>query len=150
MIEVGHLAAAAAARRSRGRAGSSSRRSRGPIAQRGPVSSVSSDGVGGHVVEQAERRHDLGDLGQPQQAGQADDLDGDAGPGQGVEDVLGVGVVAGQHADLGPRARRGRPGRASTSQASSSAWVAKTRAVTTPSSAASGLATSGSTWPYLS
>ena len=59
-------------------------------------------GVGGDVVEQAEDRHDLGDLGQPQQSGQADDLDGDAGPGQGVEDVLGVRVVAGEDADLRP------------------------------------------------
>ena len=52
-------------------------RSRGPTAQRGPVSSVSRDGVGGDVVQQVERGHDLGHLGQPEQPGQADDLDRD-------------------------------------------------------------------------
>ena len=60
-------------------------------------------GVRGDVVQQPQHRHDLGDLGQPQQAREADDLDRDAGAGEGVEDVGGVGVVAGQHADRRPR-----------------------------------------------
>ena len=82
------------------------RRSRGPIAQRGPVSRVSSDGVGGHVVQQVQHRDHLGHLGQPQQPAQADDLDRDPGAGQRVEDLLGVRVVAGQHPDVGPGRRR--------------------------------------------
>ena len=57
----------------------SSARSRGPIAQRGPVSSVQQLGVGGEVVQQRQRGHHLGDLGQPEQPLEADDLDRDLG-----------------------------------------------------------------------
>jgi hypothetical protein len=91
-------------------------------------------------VQQVERRHDLGDLGQPQQAGEADDLDGDAGAVERVEDVRGVGVVAGEHADVGPGgASSWAPATASASQASSSAWVSK-HAGRDLAAAASGLA----------
>ena len=60
-------------------------------------------GVGGDVVQERQRRDDLGHLRQPDQTGQADDLDRDARGGQRVVDVLGLRVVAAQHADLGPR-----------------------------------------------
>ncbi len=86
-------------------------------------------GVGGRSCSSVQRRHDLGDLGQPEQPGQTDDLDRDAGAGQRVEDVRGVRVVAGQHADVGPRrsgSRRARRAPRSASQASSSACVSKT------------------------
>ena len=63
-------------------------------------------GVGGEVVEQVERRDHLGHLGQPEQALEADDLDRDLARGQRVEDVGGVGVVAGEHADLATSAAR--------------------------------------------
>ena len=59
-------------------------------------------GVGGDVVEQVQGGHDLGHLGQPDQPGQADDLDRHVASGQGVEHVGGVRVVAGEHADVGP------------------------------------------------
>ncbi len=59
-------------------------------------------GVGGDVVEQVQGGDDLGDLGQPDQPGQADDLDGHVTGRQGVEHVGRVGVVAGEHADVGP------------------------------------------------
>ena len=59
-------------------------------------------GVGGDVVEQVQRRHHLGDLGQPDQPGEADDLHGHVARGERVEDVGGVRVVAGEHADVGP------------------------------------------------
>ena len=58
----------------------SSARSRGPIAQRGPVSRVSSDGVGGDVLDQGQGGDHLGHLGQPEQALEADDLDRDLAP----------------------------------------------------------------------
>ncbi len=57
-------------------------------------------GVGGDVLDQGERRDHLGDLGQPEQALEADDLDRDLAVAQRVEDRCGVRVVAGQHADL--------------------------------------------------
>ena len=115
----------------------SSLRSRGPMAQRGPVSRVSTDGVGGDVVEQLEHRDDLGHLGQAQQPGEPDDLDRDAGRREGVEDRLGGAVVAGQHADVGPGASASAwsSRTASASHASSSSWVSKTRAATGPSAA---------------
>ena len=59
-------------------------------------------GVGGDVVEQVQGGDDLGDLGQPDQPGQADDLDGHVAGRQRVEHVGRVGVVAGEHADVGP------------------------------------------------
>ena len=67
-------------------------------------------GVGRDVVEQRQRRDDLGDLGQPQQARQADDLDRDAGGGEGVEDLLGVPLsrVSTPMSDHARRRRRGR------------------------------------------
>ena len=86
-------------------------------------------GVGGDVVEQVQGRDDLGDLGQPEQAGEADDLDRDAGAGERVEDVLGVRVVAGEDADRRPTDSVVRRARAppSTRWSSSSACVSKTR-----------------------
>ncbi len=65
-------------------------------------------GVGGDVLDQGQRGHDLGDLGQPQQALEADDLDRDLPVGERVEDRGGVGVVAGQDADLLPARLVGR------------------------------------------
>ncbi len=62
-------------------------------------------GVGGDVVQQVQGGDDLGDLGQAQQPGEPDDLDRDAGRAERVEDVGGVRVVAGEHADVGPAAR---------------------------------------------
>ena len=59
-------------------------------------------GVGRHVVEQVEGGDHLGHLGKADQAGEADDLDGDVAGGERVEHVGGVGVVAGEHADVGP------------------------------------------------
>ena len=59
--------------------------------------------VGGDVLEQVQDGDDLRDLGQPQQPGQPDDLDRDAGLGQRVEDLGGVRVVPGQDADVGPQ-----------------------------------------------
>ena len=61
-------------------------------------------GVGGEVLQQGQRRHHVGDLGQLQQPLEPDDLDGDVGAAQGLEDVGGVGVVAGEHGDLAPAA----------------------------------------------
>ncbi len=63
--------------------------------------------VRGHVVHQPQGRHDLRDLGQPEQPGEPDDLDGDVGVGQRVEHLGRVRVVARQHADPRPRALGG-------------------------------------------
>ena len=63
-------------------------------------------GVGGQVVQQRQRRDDLGDLGQPEQALEARrSRPGSRPPVERVEDVGGVRVVAGQHADLRHAAR---------------------------------------------
>jgi hypothetical protein len=59
-------------------------------------------GVGRDVLDQRERGDHLGDLGQPEQALEADDLDRDLPVAQDVEDGGGVGVVAREHADLAP------------------------------------------------
>ena len=59
-------------------------------------------GVGGDVLDQGEGGDDLGDLGQPEQTLETDDLDGDLAVAQRVEDGGGVRVVAGEHADLAP------------------------------------------------
>ena len=94
------------ARPARRRAGRAARRSRGPIAHRGPVSRVSSAALAVRSWSSVQGGDHLGDLGQPQQPVEADDLDRDLALGQRVEDVGGVRVVAGQHADLAPRASR--------------------------------------------
>ena len=60
-------------------------------------------GVGGEVVDQGEGGQHLGDLREPQQPRETDDLDGHPGGGQRVEDVGRVGVVTDQDADLAPR-----------------------------------------------
>ena len=53
-------------------------------------------------MHQVQDRDDLGDLGEPQQAVEADDLDRDARVGEGVEDLGGVRVVAREDPGLGP------------------------------------------------
>ncbi len=72
-------------------------------------------GVVGDVLDQGQSGHHLADLGQPQQALEADDLDRHLSVGERVEDGGGVGVVAGEHPDLLPRPCRPRdrpaPGR---------------------------------------
>ena len=54
-------------------------------------------------MHQRQRRDDLGDLRQPEQALEADDLDRHTDLGESVEHLRGVGVVTHQHADLRPR-----------------------------------------------
>ena len=96
----------------------SSARSRGPIAQRGPASRVSSAALAVTSCTRVSVATTSDDLGQPEQALEADDLDRDLPVAQRVEDGGGVGVVAGEHADLAARPappsrawRRRSPGR---------------------------------------
>ena len=116
----------------------SSARSRGPIAQRGPVSRVSSVGVGGQVVQQGERGDHLGDLGQPQQPLEADDLDRDLAPRSARRRRRRRGRCRGSArrsrattgsaiAGVGARrpGRRARPARRRTSRARRPATVAR-------------------------
>ncbi len=67
-------------------------------------------GVGRDVLDQVERRDHLRDLRQPEQALETDDLDRDLPVAQRVEDRRGVGVVAGEHADLAPAGLLGARG----------------------------------------
>ena len=75
-----------------------------PHGPAGPGEQRQQGGVRGDVLHQVQGGHDLGHLGQAQQPGQADDLDRDLGPGQRVEHLGGVRVVAHQHPDVGPGA----------------------------------------------
>ncbi len=62
--------------------------------------------VGRDVVEEGQGGDHLGHLREADEAGQADDLDRDACRGEGVVDLLGLGVVAAQHAHVGPGGAR--------------------------------------------
>ena len=52
----------------------------------GPGEQREQRGVGGDVLHQLQRRYDVGDLGQPEQALETDDLDRDVAIGERVED----------------------------------------------------------------
>ena len=107
----------------------SSARSRGPIAQRGPVSRVSSAALAVRSCSRVRVATHLGHLGQPQQSLEADDLDRDLGGGQARRRRRRHGRCRGparrSRASSAPASRRGsrpparpaRPARRHTSRA---------------------------------
>ena len=135
-LPAGELLRAAAEQRA-GRA------DRSPSAD--PVSSVSSAALAVTSCRRLRVATTSATSGSRSRPGQADDLDRDPSTGQRVEDLCGVGVVAGENADLRPRGspsgvvdRRRPASRAPRRRCSN------TRAPTSPGTASPG-ATRGST-----
>ena len=100
---AGRARARSRRRRARGRGRPSSRRSRGPIAQRGPVSRVSSAALAVGSWSRCRIATTSATSGRRSRPESPTISTGTWAAGERVEDVLGVRVVAGQHADVGPR-----------------------------------------------
>ena len=103
----------------------SSARSRGPMRQRGPVSSRTREALAVGVLEDLADGDEVGDLGQVQQPGEADDLDRDVPGDQGAPGSRRSRPAVRHRTAISPGGVpvRTRWARESASQSISSAWV---------------------------